>query len=1598
VQFGSSQVPATPTDPDWAKVDGIRVSFNPWQVLWQRQLHLQVNLIRPKVYLEQNPVGLWVTTRIQTRPETGPIQIRLTELRLQDGMAVLSPRPKPGKARQQVQFRNLQGGVNLLENNRRFSYVLRGNPSSKGAFRIRGESKSIPQQGVLSRLNLESDGILATEVDRLIHLPVDIQAGRIDGKVDVTLNPDLSYGLRGQAKLQNLALRAPGTPQLIQNATGWIELNDTSVDLKRVQAKFDTIPLIATGRISPTEGFNLSAQIKQVTIPQFCKTFEIKPPVPVTGKMGADIRMTGSLQAPIISGTTRNLGPIKVDRIDLAAVGATFRLDSASQRLHLSQMTAKPTLGGEVNGQGWMDVGQSPSINVVAVARQLVGDRLARLYSDDNTPPPLRLGEMSATAHITGPVSDVQTAVNWAAPQATYPARGELVVRDQGDRLELRQLQAQVLGGTVTAQGVAVQRQWQGTASLAGLALAQVSPDLRGQLQGQLRLAGNLDDLRLAAMQADGRVQFSQGISVIQTPIAAQVTWDGQRLNVPLATAPGLKAHGTLMVSQEAIPEITGLDLQVQTTDLALDSLLLPLPEIARLQGTTDFVGRITGSPANPQMRGQLGVQNLAVGQFGFEAMQGSLALSGPQGLMLALAGPRDRIDLQLDAQFQPLQVGVQRGAMQLSGQRQGDLFQLALAQVPIDALQASLPAAAGHWPPLQGILSGQLAVHLRHWEIAAAALQVDRPRFGTFPTTLQSDQIQARFQYVDGVGRGTISAQKPQLGLVPAQTLAGNFVYANQRLQIPELVLQKDQSRFTLSGTLDWRSSPDFQGRVQVERGQVADILAAAQIFTLEDVNRVGTVPTYGRASDLGTLSVGTSNTPDANLLDQLKRFAEINAKLTQIADERRNLKRVLPGQREATLLLPEWADIRGEFDSQVTFRLNPKGLEIAQLDLTGTNWQWRPYPGYTAVQAVDGKPQVVPTDTRILQAENVFLNGNYQDGVLNLRRAQLQVGQAQLDAQLTYGEQATTGQFNVRNLPMQEIQKFYPLPLLIEGDLNATTTISGTRTTPQAQGTISLKNGWVNGTPIKSAGGFFGYDDGQLNLDTSLQINSPQPLRISGTLPLPLPFMGLYPKDNQISLAIDVENEGLALLNVLNPQMSWQGGEGRVKLQINGQWPTPIVNGAIDLAQGIIQVQGLPEPLTDIQGQIRFDTDWIRVEDLRGQFSRGQVTARGSLPLLGVWAQGGDRRSVAYAISTHPTEPSIQHCRLTDTALPLQVDLEGIQLAYKGLYQGAVNGCVQVGGTLLAPRIGGEIQLSNGKVLLSEQMATAGSAGQTADASTSLELDRLSLTLGKQLQIVQAPILNFVAQGTLVVDGPLEQLRPVGEIVLHSGQVNLFTTQFVLAQGAPQTATFLSEQGLDPNLAIRLIASVPEVTRNPVPTTTTTSEVADKPVFVTNLGALQTVRVEARVSGKASQLFENLQLTSSPSRSQNEILGLLGGGFVNTLGRDSGPLAIANLAGSALFTNVQGLIGNALGFSEFRLFPTLSTDESKRSSTLGMAAEAGVNLTPNLSLSVLQLLTATQSTQFGLRYHINQNTLMRGSTDFGGDSRLILEYETRY
>ena len=404
-----------------------------------------------------------------------------------------------------------------------------------------------------------------------------------------------------------------------------------------------------------------------------------------------------------------------------------------------------------------------------------------------------------------------------------------------------------------------------------------------------------------------------------------------------------------------------------------------------------------------------------------------------------------------------------------------------------------------------------------------------------------------------------------------------------------------------------------------------------------------------------------------------------------------------------------------------------------------------------------------------------------------------------------------------------------------------------------------------------------------------------------------------------------------------------------------------------------GKIAAKFLPEALlTEVNGNILFDFDHIKVERLTGNFGGGKVITFGTLPLT----------------------------KNTPQSDPLTINLRELAINLKGLYQGGVRGKINILGAAIEPDITGELSLFDGAILIAnttnQSNITQISSNNGLAAAT--EYTNLELNLGNNIQIIQPPISNFHAEGTLKVNGTFNQPTPEGIIALTRGQVNLFTTQLSLNRSEENTARFTPHNGLDPFLDVILVGSAVETTPGTIPEDPLSSEINDLPA--SSLGSLQTVRISARVRGLASQLTNNIELTSNPPRSETEILGLLGGSFVNTLGRGDSTLGLANLAGSALFGSFNTVISDAFGLSEFRLFPTqIIDDNTERDRLFALAGEAAIDLTRNLSLSALTILTNVDvPPQFGFRYTIDDNFVWRGSTNFDDESRTSIEYEVRF
>ncbi|HYX14487.1 MAG TPA: hypothetical protein VE944_08985, partial [Nostoc sp.] len=60
LRFSSLSIPATSTDPDQVVAKALDVQFSPLQLILTRKLALNVTLIQPNVYIQQDQDGRWV--------------------------------------------------------------------------------------------------------------------------------------------------------------------------------------------------------------------------------------------------------------------------------------------------------------------------------------------------------------------------------------------------------------------------------------------------------------------------------------------------------------------------------------------------------------------------------------------------------------------------------------------------------------------------------------------------------------------------------------------------------------------------------------------------------------------------------------------------------------------------------------------------------------------------------------------------------------------------------------------------------------------------------------------------------------------------------------------------------------------------------------------------------------------------------------------------------------------------------------------------------------------------------------------------------------------------------------------------------------------------------------------------------------------------------------------------------------------------------------------------------------------------------------------------------------------------------------------------
>ncbi|MDZ8134197.1 MAG: translocation/assembly module TamB domain-containing protein [Nostoc sp. DedQUE04] len=1731
LRFSSLSIPATPTDADRVVAKALDVQFSPLQLLLSRKLALNVTLVQPNVYVQQDKDGRWVTAQVKAGEGQGFIQTELQSLQIQDGNVELMPFTALTKPNGSVILDRVGGIARFSDRNQRIGYDFNTQFTRGGAAKIVGETQVKAQQ---TNLQLSAQNLQASDITRLIQLPIALQAGYLNADLGVQIPPKLSdIAITGTATANQITAKIQNIPQPVSNFNGKFLFQGQTVTLDNLSTNFGKVPIVANGTINTQTGFNVSAQIKPVTAKNILDTLKVNSSVPASGEIQAKIQVGGALEQPVVSGTVSNTKPIQVDRIQFNTINTDFRLNASktASQLTVSNLKIVPAAGGEITGGGQANLGAkdgvifnaqadgisadilarsygvtlpiavgnvsakaqisgslrkqplkldvsnvqitppaggqitangqiqlapqgevgvdiqaqgipgnaiaqgygiSTPINVGGIsanakifgslgtplnvnvsrvqanpdvggqvtasgrvqlapqgrvalnvqAKNIPGDVIAKAY---NSSPSITIGNVSANADISGTLSNLQTVARVQAPSATYPTSGRVVVTKQGENIVFPDAVVNVAGGTITAQGQLAQQRWQGSVKTSQIQLSRFSPQLRGRLNSNIQLAGTTQSFQLADIRAAGQISLPQGVAQLAKPLTARFQWNGQQIIVENASTAGFTANGAIAIQSPptGTPQIAGFDLNVLAQNFNLQNTGFKVPGDVAIAGRLDFNGKVTGTPDVPQANGNIRLRNFNVSNLAFDRLlTGNVNFQGGQGGSLRLAGKQDRIALNLGADYRPTSFLVKRDEAVTTGRTEGDNLIINAQQFPIALVGGFLPN--NQLKPLGGQLSGNLVVNLNNYAIA-----------------------------------GDVAIAAPRVARVAADEFRGNINYADGTASLANGLLRIGDSNIALSGNVQAGNDPQFQFQANFAEAKIQRLLQAFNIFDFKDLSTGLQPPTLAGAEVLETEPVSL---PDADLKTQLAYFSNIT---TAIAKEQQV-------EKKQTASLPSLAELTGALSGAITANGSLKsGLNVG-FNFQGANWQW-------------GNYSINP----------VVAQGTFADGIVTLSPLSVGIDRGLVAFSGQLGTEQVSGKLNVASLPLSLLEPFIEkYPVDITGNVNADAILAGSLQDPRVQGKVALANATLNKQPVQTGQVNFDYNNARLNFDSTLLVTGTQPVAVTGSVPAPLPFAKVQPDSNQINIDANVQNEGLALLNLLtNNQVAWVDGQGKVDLNVKGTLTEPIINGNATFNNATFSAQALSDPLTNVTGTALFNGTTVSVENIRGNYNQGQVTASGILPIF-------DAQQAA--------------------ANPLTVSIaDKLNFKLAGLYEGGVGGDVVIRGTALKPVIGGEIQLSDGQVIIGNSPTTAKKSAATAESNTKvINLDRqqvnpnatpaaennpnsvatvdgstnpvvtvdgstnsvattdastsaatppnlpvtfadLKLILGKDIRVttqsllsfvpggaaLSQPLLRFDATGDLTINGTLAKPLPEGVIRLTGGRLSLFSTEFTLARGYEQTARFTPSQGLDPTLDVRLTAIVPEASARNTQTLESplSSEVSD--VSVNNFGTLRSVTVQARVNGPASKLGENLELTSEPSRSKGEIVALLGGSILGSFGQADAGQGLTNFASSTILGSLQGTItaiGQAVGFSEFRIFPTpsINNDESKtsRASILNLSAEGVFDINKNFSASLSRALSSDESFRFNVLYRVNDEILMRGSTDVGDENQLQVEYETRF
>jgi translocation and assembly module TamB len=602
--------------------------------------------------------------------------------------------------------------------------------------------------------------------------------------------------------------------------------------------------------------------------------------------------------------------------------------------------------------------------------------------------------------------------------------------------------------------------------------------------------------------------------------------------------------------------------------------------------------------------------------------------------------------------------------------------------------------------------------------------------------------------------------------------------------------------------------------------------------------------------------------------------------------------------------------------------------------------------------------------------------------------------------------------GEFELSGLSLALLALLTPVPESLRGQLAATGRyrLGGGR--PELGLELALREASLGDQVLQLERGRVELEGDGLRVDLALRAaGAANSVDLAGSIPLD-------PSRDALELRLASRGDGLRFLTRLaGSAVVLKRGSTDLQLLIRGSLADPIANGFLRLREGEMQFIG--QTLRELEATVLFDFEQLLLQNLSARVGpQGRISGEGRLGLV----------------------------RPLDDQPTLAVVLEKVPFRVPRL-DAVGDGSLRLAGSLLEPRLGGDVAIRDGSLNATPGQLAAVPAGSTPDSGQEvrpvsfnqlieskwdfsqplvllgpdvesataeslrqaipklpwLSFKEMLVRLGPDLRVTIGNVGNFRAGGRLRITGRLDpSLQASGVVKLLGGRLNLFTTSFSLDPDAPNVAIFTPSLGLVPYLDIALRTRVSDslsvIGPSGIgsPSSPSLSEVEAQGGF-SRLNQLKLVLVTVAVSGPADRIAENLSFSSNPPLPQERLVALIGGNSLAGLSGGQAGTALATVLGQSLLSPLLSSLSDAFGQRvSFALYPTyvnpsLSSREERRSSRvppqLVFGAEVGYDINNRINASVLAAPNRSDvPPQLTINYKASETLTLEGSIDTEG------------